>query len=113
MGRLAAKAPREGDILSGLVIAKDCSYTLLDEQDLDEFTGLSNPVMTQKQRFVISVAWELVRWHLEGMFGKIEERVDRDLVKTIRVCIRANLMGTFADGEQGDGYGGREARGRA
>lgn len=113
MGRLAAEAPKEGDILSGLVIAQNCSYTLIDAQDLDEFTGSCIPVVTQKQRLVIGVAWELVRWHLEGMFGKIEERVDGDVVKTIRVCIRANSTGTFADSEQGDEHGGREAHGRA
>ena len=76
-----------------MFVAKDRSHTLVDAQDLAEFTGLSIPVVTQKQRLVIGVAWELVRWHLEEMFGKIEERVDGDLVKTIRVCIHAKLTG--------------------
>ena len=70
--------------MSGLLVAKDCSYTLLDAQDLQACTGLVMPVVMQKQRFVIGVAWELVRWHLEGMFGSVEERVE-GTVNTIRV----------------------------
>ena len=83
--------------MSGLFVAKDRSYTLLDAQDLDEFTGVPILVVTQKQRIVVGVAWELVRWHLEGMFGRIEDRVDSDRVKTIRVCI-PQMTGSMADG---------------
>ena len=38
----------------------------------------------------MGVAWELVRWHLEGMFGRIDEREDTGPEKTIRVCIPAS-----------------------
>ncbi|KAG9316341.1 beta-lactamase-like protein [Chiua virens] len=74
IGRLADNVPEEGDILSGMVIAKDCSYTLLDAQDIHELTELTVPVIMQKQRLVMGVGWELVRWHLEGMFGRVEDR---------------------------------------
>ncbi|KAN0090868.1 Beta-lactamase-like protein [Tylopilus felleus] len=84
IGSLAAQVPKEGDVLSGLLVAKDCSYTLLDGHDLDGFTELSIPVVAQKQRIVVGVTWELVRWHLEGMFGRVEERTDSNL-ETIRV----------------------------
>lgn len=87
IGSLAAQVPKEGDVLSGLLVAKDCSYTLLDGHDLDGFTELSIPVVAQKQRIVVGVTWELVRWHLEGMFGRVEERTDSNL-ETIRVCMR-------------------------
>ena len=66
-------------------MSKDYSYTLLDPRDLRDFTGLSTNVVTQRQKMVLNVGWELVRWHLEGMFGKVEEGVDRDGVPTIRV----------------------------
>ncbi|KAF8135732.1 beta-lactamase-like protein [Boletus edulis] len=85
IGRLATEVPKEGDVLSGLVVAKDSSYTILDAGDLDELTELTVPVVTQKQRLVVDCTWELVRWHLEGMFGRIEERTDSELVKTTRV----------------------------
>ena len=85
IGHLAAHAPQPGDTLSGLLVSKDYSYTLLDPRDLRDFTGLSTNVVTQRQKMVLNVGWELVRWHLEGMFGKVEEGVDREGVPTLRV----------------------------
>lgn len=86
IGTLAAQTPQAGDLLSGLLVAKDYSYTLLDPRDLRDFAGLSTCVVTQHQKLVLGVGWELVRWHLEGMFGKIEEGCDADGVPVMRVC---------------------------
>ncbi|CCM05716.1 uncharacterized protein FIBRA_07948 [Fibroporia radiculosa] len=85
IGTLAAQPPQSGDLLSGLLVAKDYSYTLLDPRDLRDFAGLSTCVVTQRQKMVLGVGWDLVRWHLEGMFGKVEEGLDKDGVPTIRV----------------------------
>ena len=73
-------------------MSKDYSYTLLDPRDLRDFTGLSTNVVTQRQKMVLNVGWELVRWHLEGMFGKVEEGVDRDGVPTIRVSAELDRL---------------------
>jgi len=72
-------------------VAKDYSYTLLDPRDLRDFAGLTTCTLTQKQRIVLGVGWELVRWHLEGMFGTIEEGLDKDGVPTIRVYLKRFL----------------------
>lgn len=85
IGTLANKAPQENDIISGLLVSKDYSYTLLDPRDLKDFAGLSTCTVTQRQRIVLGVGWDLVRWHLEGMYGSIEEGLDKDDVKVIRV----------------------------
>ncbi|KAF5348747.1 hypothetical protein D9758_006830 [Tetrapyrgos nigripes] len=85
IGTLADKSPQNKDIISGLLVAKDYSYTLLDPRDLRDFAGLSTCTVNQKQRIALGVAWDLVRWHLEGMYGSVEEGVDRDGVPTIRV----------------------------
>ncbi|KAF8844707.1 Metallo-hydrolase/oxidoreductase [Paxillus ammoniavirescens] len=85
IGTLASKVPQEGDILSGLLVSKDYSYTLLDPRDLRDFAGLSTTVVTQRQRILLGVRWDLVRWHLEGMYGSVEEGVDGDVVRTMRV----------------------------
>ncbi|TFK53585.1 Metallo-hydrolase/oxidoreductase [Heliocybe sulcata] len=85
IGALAMKPPQAGDTLSGLLVSKDYSYTLLDPRDLRDFAGLSTCVVTQRQKMTLGVGWELVRWHLEGMFGKVEEGLDRDGVPTMRV----------------------------
>ena len=34
---------------------------------------------------MLGVGWDLVRWHLEGMYGKVEEGYDKDGVPTMRV----------------------------
>jgi cleavage and polyadenylation specificity factor subunit 3 len=86
IGGLAAKPPQTNDVLSGLLVSKDYSYTLLDPRDLRDFAGLSTCVVTQRQRIAIGVGWALVRWHLEGMYGNIEEGMDQDGIPTMRVC---------------------------
>ena len=85
IGVLAEKEPETNTPFQGLLLAKDFTYTLLDPRDLGEFTGLSTSVVVQSQMVPISVGIELVRWHLEGMFGKIEEGVDDDGVRILRV----------------------------
>ncbi|KAN0090862.1 Beta-lactamase-like protein [Tylopilus felleus] len=84
IGTLASKAPQEGDIVSGLLVAKDYSYTLLDPRDLRDFAGLSTTILTQRQRVVLGVGWDLVRWHLVGMYGSVEEGQDKDGVPIMR-----------------------------
>ena len=67
------------------MLSKDYTYTLLDPRDLGEFTGLSTSVVVQTQRVAISVGLEMVRWHLEGMFGSVVDGIDKDRVRTLRV----------------------------
>lgn len=71
--------------LSGLLVSKDFTYTFLSPSDLRDFTGLSTSVIMQRQRIKVAVTWDLVRWHLRGMYGKIEEALDKDRVPTMRV----------------------------
>ncbi|PSS37824.1 hypothetical protein PHLCEN_2v292 [Hermanssonia centrifuga] len=85
IGTLAAKPPQPNNVLSGLLVSKDYSYTLLDPRDLRDFAGLTTCIVTQRQKVALGVGWELVRWHLEGMFGKVDEGMDKDGVPTIRV----------------------------
>ena len=87
IGTLADKPPQAGDIVSGLLVAKDYSYTLLDPRDLRDFAGLSTCTVTQRQRLVIGVGWDLIRWHLEGMFGQVEDKMDQEGIRTLTVCL--------------------------
>ncbi|KAK0570004.1 endoribonuclease ysh1 [Tilletia horrida] len=85
IGSLAVKAPQENSIVSGLLVSKDFAYTILDSKDLMEFTGLTTSSILQRQHIAIGVNWELIRWHLEGMYGSIVEGVDVEGRRTIRV----------------------------
>jgi cleavage and polyadenylation specificity factor subunit 3 len=66
-------------------VSKDYSYTLLDPRDLRDFAGLSTCTLVQRQKIVLGVGWHLVKWHLEGMFGSVEEGLDKDGIPTMRV----------------------------
>ncbi|KAI0695516.1 beta-lactamase-like protein [Cytidiella melzeri] len=85
IGTLAARPPQSNDIVTGLLVSKDYSYTLLDPRDLRDFAGLTTCIVTQRQKIALGVGWDLVRWHLEGMYGKVEEGLDKDGVSTLRV----------------------------
>jgi cleavage and polyadenylation specificity factor subunit 3 len=91
IGTLADKPPQTTDLLCGLLVAKDYSYTLLDPRDLRDFTGLSTCTVTQRQKIVVGVRWDLIRWHLEGMYGSVEEGLSTDGVATMRVCFVTGL----------------------
>lgn len=95
IGTLADTPPRPGDVLSGLLVSKDFSYTLLDPRDLKDFAGLSTCTVTQRQKIVLGVRWELVRWHLEGMFGQVEEGIDKEGIPTMRVCVPLQFVPMF------------------
>ncbi|MCO5588121.1 hypothetical protein L7F22_042076 [Adiantum nelumboides] len=85
IGRIAAKTPKQGDLLSGLLISKDFAFTILDPEDLLDFTGLSTSTIIQRQRVAIHVGWSLIVYHLQGMFGKLVEGVDLEGKRTIRI----------------------------
>ena len=85
---MAAKPLTPNAPLSGLLVAKDFSYTLLDPRDLRDFTGLNTGAVIQRMNLYLGVGLELVKWHLEGMYGRVEEGVDEDGKRVLRV--RAN-----------------------
>ncbi|TCD67440.1 endoribonuclease ysh1 [Steccherinum ochraceum] len=85
IGTLASQPPQPNNILSGLLVAKDYSWTLLDPRDLRDFAGLTTTSVIQRQKIALNVGWDLVRWHLEGMYGKVEEGVDSSDIRTMRV----------------------------
>ena len=86
IGTIAAKPPAQGDIVDGLLISKDFAYTILDPKDLTDFTGLSTSTIVQRQRVALAVSWEMVRWHLQGMYGRLQEGVDAEEgLRTLRI----------------------------
>lgn len=85
IGSLAANALEKGQSIDGLLVAKDFSYTVLAPSDLAEFTGLGMSTILQRQRVALTVGWELVRWHLESMYGAVAEGVDPEGVRVLRV----------------------------
>jgi cleavage and polyadenylation specificity factor subunit 3 len=91
---LANTTPNTSDIISGLLVSKDYSYTLLDARDLGDFAGLSTSVVTQRQFINVEVSWELIKLHLESMFGAVVEGLSVDKVVTLRV--RCELVNNWS-----------------
>ena len=91
IGSLAKTAPQEGSSLSALLVAKDSTYTLLAPSDLQEFTGLSTSVIRQRQRLRVSVTFEVIKYHLEAMYGQIETGLDEDGLQTCRIMGAVDL----------------------
>lgn len=87
IGTLANTIPNSGEILSGLLVSKDYSYTLLDARDLGDFAGLSTSTVVQRQSISVDVGWELIKWHLDGMFGGVVEGMSEDKMLTLRVRV--------------------------
>ena len=85
IGKLAEHQPKKEEVVNGLLVNKDFTYTLLDRSDLKDFAGLATNTIIQQQKVNINVSWELVRWHLEGMYGTIIEGLDSNSLKTIRI----------------------------
>lgn len=91
IGSLAERIPAQGSAFSGLLLAKDGSYTLLAPSDLQEFTGLSTTTILQRQLLTLDVGWDLIKWHLEGMYGSIEIGKDNEGRPTMRIMNSVDL----------------------
>lgn len=58
--------------VSGLLVAKDFDLNLLQLQDLHEYSQLSTSIIKSKINLKINANVDLIKWHLEQMFGYIE-----------------------------------------
>lgn len=88
IGSLAEERPAHGARVKGLLVSKDFSYTLLDPKDLRDFTGLNTSSIVQKQSLPIGVDLSVVRWHLEGMYGEVQESKDEEGREVLTVSAR-------------------------
>lgn len=88
---MAEHIPAQGSAFSGLLLAKDGNYTLLAPSDLQEFTGLSTTTILQRQKLTLDVGWDLIKWHLEGMYGSVEVGKDQEGRPTMRVMKSVDL----------------------
>ena len=49
VGRLAAKKPKPGDIVSGVLVKRGFNYHIVSPEELQHYTDLSQGVILQKQ----------------------------------------------------------------
>lgn len=61
-------------LITGVLVQNDFKLSLMAPEDLREYAGLTTTTMICKQRIQLSAAGiDLIKWGLEGTFGKIEE----------------------------------------
>ncbi|KAK9248096.1 beta-lactamase-like protein [Lipomyces tetrasporus] len=73
MGSLAAKPPMDGQIISGILVQKNFEMSIMAADDLKEFSGLTTSTIIQRQSVAADVSAELVKFHLEQMFGSVKD----------------------------------------
>ncbi|CAG8446625.1 20835_t:CDS:10 [Dentiscutata erythropus] len=80
IGRLAAKYPAENQLVSGIIVSKDFQFNIMDPNDLKDFSGISTSAIIQKQTIAYHSSFSLLKYHLEQMYGPLEETLDDDQV---------------------------------
>ncbi|KAJ3253175.1 Cleavage and polyadenylation specificity factor subunit 3 [Boothiomyces macroporosus] len=73
IGELAVEAPVEDAIVKGVLVQKDFTFQLIAPSQLVEFTELVTVPVIQKQSVVSHAPIGLIKWHLEQMFGQLEQ----------------------------------------
>lgn len=76
VGKAAEISPEEGQIISGVLVEKDFDVNLVNVSDLREYSSLTTSVVLEKQTVVVDAGADLIRYHLEQMFGNIEILAD-------------------------------------
>ena len=72
VGRLAEKPPKEGDIVSGLLVRKGFTYQLMSPDDLHSFTQLSTGSVMQRQSVPYKGTFTVLRHRLQQMYEQVE-----------------------------------------
>lgn len=92
--------PAPGDetqLVTGVLVQNDFKLSLMAPEDLREYAGLTTTTMTCKERIMLSAAGiDLIKWGLEGTFGKIEE------LPEMKPTIEDGNGGPNGDAEQAD-----------
>ncbi|KAJ3328415.1 Cleavage and polyadenylation specificity factor subunit 3 [Blyttiomyces sp. JEL0837] len=87
IGNLAIDTPRANTRLEGILVSKDFTYRLISPSDLREYTDLVPTTIAQRIVLKFHSQFTLLKWHLESMYGKIQENDDGSLMvfKTVMI----------------------------
>lgn len=80
IGSLAAVKPRPNQEVRGVLVGKDFQYHIVAATDIEEFTELQNMTITQRQSVRYDGPFELVKFHINQMFGEFEQ-VDSECLR--------------------------------
>uniref|UniRef100_A0A0D6QUQ9 Metallo-beta-lactamase domain-containing protein n=1 Tax=Araucaria cunninghamii TaxID=56994 RepID=A0A0D6QUQ9_ARACU len=83
IGRLAEKAPEEGDQVSGLLVRKGFTYQIMASEDLPVFTQLSTGTITQRLSIPYKGSISILKNRLQQLYENVE--ISDDEVPTLKV----------------------------
>lgn len=72
VGKAAELQPKDGQIVSGVLVEKDFNVNLVNIGDLREYSSLTTSVVLERQTVIVDAGADLIRYHLEQMFGSVE-----------------------------------------
>jgi len=78
VGSLAKEQPRDGKILSGLIIRRDFNHHILAPEDLNTYTQLATSSITQRQLVPFHLSFEILFQYLKQMYDSIEEETKNE-----------------------------------
>lgn len=73
IGNLATQAPVDGSFVEGVLTSKDFTFQIIAPTELAGFTELVTAPVIQKISVISHAPAGLIRWHLEQMYGTVEE----------------------------------------
>eukprot|EP00020_Sapocribrum_chincoteaguense_P007484 CAMPEP_0170755874 /NCGR_PEP_ID=MMETSP0437-20130122/13740_1 /TAXON_ID=0 /ORGANISM="Sexangularia sp." /LENGTH=711 /DNA_ID=CAMNT_0011095051 /DNA_START=8 /DNA_END=2140 /DNA_ORIENTATION=- len=73
VGQLAAAKPKDGDVVSGVLVRKDFTYQIMAPTDLRTYTQLSTSTVKQTLRLPFFQDFEVAQRALRQVFDSVEE----------------------------------------
>ncbi|KAG4305104.1 hypothetical protein PORY_001274 [Pneumocystis oryctolagi] len=85
IGHLAETPPENNHIISGIMVQKDFQISIMSSEDLKEFSGLTTSIIMQRQTLSFHASIDILRYHLEQMFGTIEDKTNENNNRIFKV----------------------------
>jgi cleavage and polyadenylation specificity factor subunit 3 len=73
IGQLAINNPEKGQIIKGILTQKDFTFQIVSNEEFVEFTELVMVPVILKQNLITRATFGLLKWHLEQMYGEVEQ----------------------------------------
>ncbi len=84
--------PKEGQVISGILVKRNFNYHLMDPADLSAYTELANSVLSQRQSVFYSGSLALLQFYLHQLAGEVENLESGDpKKKSLRVFKQITL----------------------
>ncbi|KTW30663.1 hypothetical protein T552_00378 [Pneumocystis carinii B80] len=99
IGHIAETPPENNHVISGIMVQKDFQINIMALEDLKEFGGLTTSIIMQRQTLSFHASIDVLHYHLEQMFGAIEDEIDENNNRVLKImdiisikCLQKNIL---------------------